>query len=115
MSVSLSNAHNLTSLAGFSLVTPNTYIYAKRVNTQAPYVPMSILATAVKHGFFRPRPVTADGRRGFIAPAATPNRLSLLSTASGTAAVPSGISYSDITASNRLPPVSLLNWLVLAD
>ncbi len=115
MSVALSNAHDLTSLEGFSLVTPNTYIYAKRVNTQLPYVPMSILATSMKHGFFRTRPVTADGQHGFISPALTPNRLSLLSTASGNAAVPAGISYGDITASTRLPPVSLLNWLVLAD
>ena len=115
MSVALSNAHDLTSLEGFSLVTPNTYIYAKRVNTQLPYVPMSILATSMKYGFFRTRPVTADGQHGFISPASTPNRLSLLSTASGHAAVPAGISYGDINASNRLPPVSLLNWLVLAD
>lgn len=113
--VGLTASSNLSTLAGFSLVTPNRCVCSGKINTITP-VPFSILATEMRYGFIGFPPVLHTGQAGNLGTATTTdNDITALRGLAGTAIYDSGkqLTLNDITVSTQIPPVTLKNWLVL--
>ena len=112
--ITLTNARTLTTLQGFSLVSPNQVVLSGRVNTQAPVVPVSILATSVRAGWYSAGSVNFSGQVGRLSgstPGAPTNKTRSFDGDSATGGV---TVLTDIPSPARVPPVTLKSWLILS-
>jgi hypothetical protein len=112
--VLLSDIPNMTTLQGFSLVTPNVLVLTGQINQTAPRVPVSLFAGRVNYGKNASDKIVFTGQRQFTGSnqadvAVLKNDGGTIQTARQT------VSLIDGLATTTVPPVTIKHWLVISE
>lgn len=112
--VLLSHIEDISSLGGFSIVTPNTLALEGKINTSNS-VPMSVMAREVLFGNASNTDVIHTGQMSRWTTGNGINLAEMKNDQSGGAPTSKTLNWADITDPLRVPPVTAKQWLVVTE